>query len=140
MSKPEPTDDDLLAAFEAGREPEGGFHHREHVRVAWLYLRREPWTLALARFSQGLQGFARAQGKPGLYHETVTVAFFLIIHERMAAADAPLSFDDFARRNPDLLTWRPSVLDRFYEKGTLDSDRARRVFVMPDRLMKGRAR
>jgi len=131
------TDGELLAAFEAGRPPEGGFHHREHVRVAWLYLRRDPWPVALSRFSAGLRHFAQAQGQPGLYHETVTVAFFLIIHERMAEPDAAPSFEDFARRHPDLLTWKPSVLDHYYERATLDSDRARRVFVMPDRLAAG---
>jgi hypothetical protein len=127
-------DDELLASFESGRVPEGGFHHEEHVRVAWLHLRREAWPLALARFSEGLKRFARAQGQPGLYHETVTVAFFLVIQERMADAGAGGSFDEFARRHPDLLAWKPSVLDRYYEKATLDSDRARRTFVMPDRL------
>ena len=34
---------------------------------------------------------------------------------------------------PDLLAWKPSALDRLYTPETLASDRARRVFVMPDR-------
>ena len=126
-------DEELLAAFESGREPAGGFHHREHVRVAWLYLRQHPWPEALSRFSEGLKHFAAAQGKPGLYHETVTVAYVLIIHERMSA-DPSVSFDDFAAHHGDVLGWKPSVLDRYYEKTTLDSDRARHVFLMPDRL------
>jgi len=127
-------DDDLLTAFEAGREPDGGFHHREHLRVAWLYLRRDPWPVALGRFAEGLKRFATAQGKPGLYHETVTVAYFLLIHERMAEASEP-TFDAFAARHPELLGWKPSILDRYYDAATLGSERARRVFVMPDRLV-----
>jgi hypothetical protein len=126
-------DDDLLTAFEAGREPDGGFHHREHLRVAWLYLRRDPWPVALGRFAEGLKRFATAQGKPGLYHETVTVAYFLLIHERMAEASES-TFDAFAARHPELLGWKPSILDRYYDAATLGSERARRVFVMPDRL------
>ena len=109
------TDDELLAAFEAGREPEGGFHHREHLRVAWLYLRRDPWPVALGRFSEGLKRFAAAQGKPGLYHETVTVAYFLLIHQRMAEGRPDSSFDAFVARYPELLGWKPSVLDRYYD-------------------------
>jgi hypothetical protein len=127
-------DDELLAAFEAGREPEGGFHHREHLRVAWLYLGRDPWPVALGRFAEGLKRFAVAQGKPGLYHETVTVAYFLLIHERMAADPSDETFDAFVARYPELLGWKPSILDRYYEAATLGSDLARRVFVMPDRL------
>jgi hypothetical protein len=140
MSEPNPigpaprlSDEALLADFEAGRQPPGGFHHRQHVQVAWLYLRREPWPEALVRFQRNLRRFAEAQGQPGLYHETVTVAFFLVIQERMAA-EPTTSFDDFARRHADLLTWKPSVLERYYEKATLDSERARRSFLMPDKL------
>ena len=128
------TDDELLEAFEAGREPLGGFHHREHVRVAWLYLRRDPWPAALGHFRDGLKRFAAAQGKPGLYHETITVAYLLLIHERMAGAGDGGSFDAFVAQNPELLRWKPSLLDRYYAAATLDSDLARRVFVMPDRL------
>jgi hypothetical protein len=128
------TDAQLLTAFEAGREPEGGFHHREHLRVAWLYLRRDPWPVALGRFAEGLKRFATAQGKPGLYHETVTVAYFLLIHQRMAEERGDPTFDTFVARYPELLGWKPSILDRYYDVTTLGSDLARRVFVMPDRL------
>ena len=61
--------------FEAGDEPPGGFHHREHVRVAWYYLTQAPLPEALVRFSNALRRFALARGKPGLYHETITTAF-----------------------------------------------------------------
>jgi hypothetical protein len=43
------------------------------------------------------------------------------------------SWEDFCRDNPDVLTWRPSILDRYYRPETLGSDLARRVFVLPDR-------
>lgn len=128
------TDDELLGAFERGVEPEGGFHHAQHVRVAWLYLRAHSLPDALVRFTTALRAFAAAQGTPGLYHETITVAFMLVLAERMGDPDAPASWDAFAGRNADLLAWKPSVLDRYYRSDTLWSDRARRGFVMPDRL------
>jgi len=124
----------LIASFESGRMPPAGFHHHEHVCVAWSYLRRYPLLEALERFRTGLRGFAAAQGKPDLYHETITTAYVLLINERMDAGPADADWDAFARLNADLLTWRPSVLDRYYRTETLASDRARRVFVMPDRL------
>lgn len=34
-------DGDFLAAFESSRLPEDCFHHRDHVRGAWLLLREE---------------------------------------------------------------------------------------------------
>jgi hypothetical protein len=126
------TDEQLMQDFEAGRSPVGGFHHREHVRVAWNYLRAHPLPEALGRFCGGLRRFAESQGAPGLYHETITVAYLLLINERLIDHD-DLEWDAFAAVNQDLLAWRPSVLDRLYMAETLASDRARRVFLMPDR-------
>ena len=127
------TDDQLLTEFEAGRVPEGGFHHRQHVRVAWNYLRAHSLPGALGRFCAGLRRFAEAQGATGLYHETITVAYVLLINERLSSS-RDLDWDAFAAAYPELLAWKPSILDRFYNAGTLSSDRARRVFVMPDRI------
>ena len=135
MTAPLSNDDhELVAAFEAGREPTGGFHHREHVRVAWYYLQHHALPDALVRFSTALRGFAAAQGKPGLYHETITTAYVLLINERLDGDARKLAWDLFAAHNADLLCWAPSVLDRYYQKETLKSDRARRTFVLPDRL------
>ena len=124
----------LIDAFEAGDEPAGGFHHREHVRVAWYYLQQAPFADALVRFSSNLRRFAAARGKPGLYHETITTAYLLLINERLDGDDRKLPWTAFAERHADLLTWKPSALDRYYRAETLMSERARRTFVMPDRL------
>lgn len=128
------TDTELIDAFERGEVPAGGFHHAEHVRAARYYLARHPLTAALQAFDVSLQRFAAAQGQPGLYHATVTVAFLLIVAERLAGRPAGESWAAFAAANPDLLAWKPSVLDRYYTPGTLWSARARQHFVMPDRL------
>jgi len=130
-----PSDDrKFLEAFESGTLPEGAFHHRDHVRLAWLYLRRLPPAAALARFSDGLRRFAASIGKGGRYHETITWAYLLLIRERMEQGGRRPSWAEFAADNADLLTWRPSILDRYYRPETLASDLARRVFVLPDRI------
>lgn len=125
-------DEALVRLFEAGDVPPEGFHHVHHVRVAWWYLRQAALPEALARFSSALRRFAIARGRPYLYHETITTAYVLLINERLDAGRDG-TWEQFAARNPDLLTWAPSVLERYYEQATLASDRARRVFVMPDR-------
>ena len=126
-------DDELLRRFEDDTLPAEAFHHRDHVRLAWLYLLQEPVLTALECFAEGLKRFAARQGKPGLYHETITWAYLLLIRERMARSSPGLTWNEFADRNPDLLTWKPSVLEGYYREETLSSDLARRVFVMPDR-------
>jgi len=127
------TDDELVRAFESAELPAEQFPHAAHVRVAWYYLQREPLLFALARFRAALQRFAAAHGKPERYHETITVAYVLLIAERLLHHRAA-SWEEFASANADLLTWKPSILSRFYSDDVLSSDRAREVFVVPARL------
>jgi len=126
------TDHEFLARFEACTlDP---FHHQDHVRAAFLYLRRYSALEAIERFSAGLRNFAAAKGKPGLYHETVTWAYLFLIRERMLQREAGQSWDEFAARNPDLLNWKESILRKYYCEETLASDLARSVFLLPDKL------
>ena len=123
----------LLDAFgQADPGAVGRFGHREHLRVAWLYLRREPLLGALARFCADLRRFARAAGAPGKYHETLSVAYLLLVHERMAGAAPAADSDAFLAEHGDLLAWPEGPLGQFYAAGTLEQSRAREAFVLPD--------
>jgi hypothetical protein len=124
------TDEELVQAFESGALPSEAFPHAAHVRVAWWYVRRYPILTALARFRTALQRFAAGKGKPERYHETITIAYMLLIAERLASS-RELAWDEFAARNGDLLQWQPSVLAQFYSEDALASARAREVFVLP---------
>ena len=123
--------DDLVARFEDGTFPAEEFHHEQHVYVAWSYLRTMPMSAALDRFCVNLKRFANAAGVPGLYHETITWAFIILTRERMLRGGDE-AWDAFKERNPDLFTWKPSILDRYYSAELLWSDRARATFVFPD--------
>lgn len=126
------TDQELIEQFENGTLPSECFHHREHVRTAFLYLTKYPVLETLHLFSKSLQRFAQVHGKPQLYHETITWAYVLLIRERMARAGKNQSWEEFARSNPDLLVWKNGILTRYYRAETLASDLARAVFVLPD--------
>ncbi|MGH9538333.1 MAG: hypothetical protein ACRD3H_10430 [Terriglobales bacterium] len=127
------TDHDLLEQFERGTLPAEHFHHREHVRVAFLYLSKYSVLEALQKFCAALRKFAAAHGKPQLYHQTTTWAYVFLIGERMARAEHKLSWEDFARDNPDLLTWKNGLLQRYYREETLNSDLAKSNFILPDK-------
>ncbi|HEY7574252.1 MAG TPA: hypothetical protein VIB08_03765, partial [Thermoanaerobaculia bacterium] len=60
-----PPDREFLEAFENGTLSPGAFHHRDHVRLARLYLLRGEPAEALAKFSANLRRFASAAGKSG---------------------------------------------------------------------------
>jgi hypothetical protein len=127
------SDEELLHGFVSTELPVEQFHHEQHVRVAWMFVRDHGMPAALGEFTSAIKRFADAKGKHGLYHETITWAFLLIIAERLARVPAD-SWDRFADANADLLAWQPSILERYYSKELLASDLARRSFVMPDLL------
>jgi hypothetical protein len=126
------TDEELIAGFESAELPADRFSHLEHVRAAWWYLERYPFPDALGRFCEAIRHFAAAKGKADRYHETITVAYMLLIAERLDEMRGA-TWTEFADRNGDLLERKPSILARYYSDETLASDRARRVFVMPTR-------
>ena len=126
-------DRNFVAAMEACTIPGQDFHHADHIRLAWLYLRDQAFTDAAVRFTTTLRNFAAANGVPEKYHETITWAYLVLIHERMHRDPSHASWDRFRAANSDLFEWKPSILQRYYTPATLGSEAARRVFILPDR-------
>jgi hypothetical protein len=127
-------DAEWMEAFETGALPRASLHHAEHVKMAFLYLNKFAPLEALSRFSSGLARFAVAHGKPDLYNETITWAFFLLIRERIARANSSQTWEEFSANNADLLHWNDSILKKYYRPETLASTLAKNVFLFPDRM------
>src|SRR5262249_22259807 len=92
---------------------------------------------ALQKFSSALQRFAATQGKPGLYHETITWAYMFLIRERMLRAGRPMSWEEVATANPELLSWEREsgcILATYYPPETLKSEVARSALVLRDKI------
>lgn len=126
-------DDTLYAGFVAGTLTPAEFHHREHVRVAFVCLARAgDLATAAIEFRAALQRLAIAIGAPHLYHETLTWAYLIEIHARMAAAPPYASSLDFVAANPDLLDHKRGAIARYYDVAAITaSPLARRCFVLP---------
>ncbi len=132
----EPPADEELDDFYAGRIRTPGFAHRDHVRMAFLALSRDPFPVAFARYSEGIRQLAVHAGRPEKFNQTITGAFLSLIAERLAAHPPakphPLAdFDAFADANPDLL--EAGLLDRYYSPRRLASTQAKAVYLLPDR-------
>jgi hypothetical protein len=133
MIEPSLANRHLISEFEQGRVP-GDFHHADHMHVAFAYVSELPVLEAIAKFSAALRRFAISKGKPNLYHETITWAYLFLIGERLARVGKTQSWEEFAEENQDLLVWKSGVLEGYYSRQTLESDLARKRFVMPDRM------
>lgn len=120
-------DEEFLRSFEECSLGAKCWNHTAHIRMAWLVLEKsETFQQALERIRQGIMRFNSSKNSIG-YHETITVAFAQLIYSRRKDGDSWLSFSE---RNADLFD--KNVLERFYNRNLLFSDRARKEFVEPD--------
>ncbi len=128
------SDEEFINQFETCTFPAASFHHREHAKVVWLYLQRSSVLETLARFSDNLKRFAAANGKANLYHETITWSYVFLINERMERNGKGSGWDNFAKNNADLLSWKSNILKSYYSEQTLSSELARKTFVFPEKF------
>ena len=117
--------------FEACEIDAHEFSHTDHVGVAHDLLGRYGFLEAAAIYSTCLKTVAARAGAAEKFNVTITLAFLSLIAERMKGPEA-LSFEAFAKANPDLLSGR--LLSNWYSVERLTSDHARSVFLLPDRV------
>lgn len=129
---PETADDrEFLAAVEATTWPGERFGHREHVRLAWLYMRGHGTGEAgYAHIRDTIRRYATALGAAGKYHETMTRAWSAHVAAALRASPELKLFSAFLAAHPELLDGR--LLERHYRKETLAAEAARREWVAPD--------
>jgi len=123
-------DETFLAAVEEAAWPGECFGHREHVRLAWMYLRRHGLEAGSARIRDTIQRYATALGAPGKYHETLTWAWCVYVDHALRGPSRCETFPAFLEANPELLDSR--LLARHYQRETLDAPEARRERMAPD--------
>lgn len=129
-----PSDAEFLRLFEAQRWPLEHWRHRDHIRLAYLYLRRFPFDEAADKLRAGIKAHNAAHGLPDLptsgYHETMTIAWLhlisTILHEYGPASTA----DAFCDAHPELL--QKKSLRLFYSNDLFMSPRAKQEFIQPD--------
>jgi hypothetical protein len=123
------TDEEFLRALESCELPEGDFGHAAHVRAGYLYLRQADFAGALVRIRRAIRNYAKHLGKPDRYHETITVAYAALIQRHIYERGNGGGWTGFARENGEL--FQPDLLHHFYPRAQLDSELARRVFLLP---------
>jgi hypothetical protein len=124
------TDQEFCEAFESLKIPNELFHHREHIRLAWIYSRKFPQEEALTRIAAGIQAFAKHHGAASKYHHTITMAWMHLVRHAVRHAPPALDFKEFAATHPGL--FYPQLLECYYSKARLQSDAARHDWNEPD--------
>lgn len=133
---PDPTADDasLWTAFHALTLPESAWTHRQHLRIACLYLAQHTldeahilMRVAIVRLNAA-QGLVETPSRG--YHDTLTRAWLVLV--AAARRDAP-AFEDSARFvDAHAARLSRDALLQHYSRERLLSTEARARFVEPD--------
>ena len=126
-----PAQRELLARFTALEYPKQDFHHAEHLELAWALLAARPLLDAMGEFRHLLQAFAAHHGAQGLYNETITCFYLLLIRERMDTLGEDQDWPAFRQANPDLFSSPKAFLERWYPVGAAFSPEAKQSFRLP---------
>jgi hypothetical protein len=122
-------DDAFIDALERCEIPNERFHHRDHVRAAWLCVTRRSYQEAAATMDRLIRRFAAHHGHVDKYHRTLTLLWVRLVAAH-AVACKEQTFDEFALKNEALLD--KDLALHFYSRETLFSQRARRHWVEAD--------
>ncbi|NIP39296.1 MAG: hypothetical protein GWO07_11820, partial [Candidatus Dadabacteria bacterium] len=107
------------------------FHHREHVRVAYILLTRLNVKEVFTKLKNDLLSFLDFIGAgKSIYHETLTYSWLLTVNHFMYISSPAESFNEFINANKILLNKESIYTD--YSHTLIESDEARSNFLKPD--------
>ncbi len=119
------------AEFESCTFPPARFNHREHLRLAYVYLAEHDTETACDLLRTALQNFLRHNGVPASkYHETLTRAWIMAVRHFMEATPHAESAETFIAQNPRMLDSK--IMLTHYSAEVIFSEAARAKFVEPN--------
>lgn len=129
------TDDEtFLAEFEACRWPLSKWHHRDHIKLAYLYLCRYSFDEALSKIRDGLKAHNAVHQLQNLptsgYHETMTCAWLCLVQFAICEYGRTVNADEFYESHPELS--QKKTLRLFYSCERFMSPEAKTTFCKPD--------
>lgn len=127
-------DETFLKQFETTAWPKAEWHHRQHIKVAYLYLCRYSLETASIKISENIRAYNKAHGvEESLlsgFHETMTQAWLRLVYFTLCEYGAAESADAFYEQHPQLS--EKKVLRFFYSKERFTSPAAKATFLEPD--------
>src|SRR5271157_4303042 len=129
------SDDELfLEQFEMAAWPKEEWHHKQHIKVAYLYLKRYPFEVAATRIREKIKAYNAAKNVPDSlisgYHETMTQAWLRLVYFTLCEYGPAESAEDFYEHNPQLS--QKKTLRYFYTKEFFTSPKTKAEFANPD--------
>ena len=124
-----PDDDAFVAALFSGQIANQNFHHRDHLRLAWVQIHRLGMVRASEVVTRGIREFATRHGSADRYNDTMT-RFWLRVVGIGLSRHPDLTFDELLAAEPHLLD--KGLPFQHWSRATMISDSAKREWVEPD--------
>jgi hypothetical protein len=124
--------DELVRQFEACTLPLESWTHAAHLSVALWYLRQHPRGETARRIRSGIQRYNAANDKRLATHETITLAWIVVITIFLTEQPRETPFAELQRELLERCGDKDYLL-RFYSRERLFSETARREWLPPDR-------
>jgi len=124
-------DFEYLLLFERCKLKPERFHHREHIKIAYILLTMFSVEEALVRLKSDLIAYLDfIRVDKSKYHKTMTCAWLLAVNHFMHMSHPAASSDEFIELNDILLN--KDIMYTHYSQALLESKEARISFVQPD--------
>jgi hypothetical protein len=128
------TDAEFLRHFESLTLPLTHWHHRDHLRVAYLYLTRHDFETAARKMRQGIRAHNAAHGIADTptsgYHETQTMLWMHLVAATLAEYGPGAGAEEFLDIHSQLAAVKLHRL--YYTKARFTSPEAKATFLPPD--------
>ena len=127
-------DELFLDQFESAVFPFEQWHHRQHIKAAYLYLRLHPFAQAVERMRAGIKAYnqhhqSKSTASSG-YHETITQGWMRLVYLTLSEFGPAETSDAFVDQHTQLLSTRALLF--FYSRDRLMSAEAKEQFIQPD--------
>ena len=124
-----PDDEAFVAAFHSGRIANQNFHHRDHLRLAWVQIHRLGLGPASEAVTSEIRAFATRHGSADRYNDTMT-RFWLMLVGLAIGRHSTLTFDQLIAAEPHLLD--KTLPFKHWSRERLTTREARASWVGPD--------
>lgn len=122
-------DEAFVAAFHAHQLSNEGFHHRDHLRLAWVQIRRLGLEQAAEVVTNGIRRFASHHGSAERYNDTMT-RFWLRVVGIGIKRHPELTFDELLAAEPHLLD--KNLPFKHWSRERMNRDDAKQRWIEPD--------
>jgi hypothetical protein len=123
-------DDEFLHAFFALTLPNSEFRHRDHLRLAWLAVRRHGGGAAEEVVTAGIQRFAQHHSHGPAYHDTMTRFWVRLVAHAVSDRPEIEGFEEFLVAYPMLLDKNTPL--QHWSRDTMFGAEARAKWQEPD--------